>query len=96
MAEQKPIQVLVFQEAEQYVAQCLEHDITVQAPTMKKLRACLQLAMELEAEECISRGQEPFDCIPPAPKHYHSLWEEAAEKLAPQNQRAVDGLNRLF
>ncbi len=83
MAESDPIRVLVFQEAEQYVAQCLEHDITVQAPTIQKLRARLKLAMELEAEECIARGKEPFECIGPAPEYYHKQWREAPEKLSP-------------
>lgn len=53
-----------------FVAQCLEHDIAVQAPNMETLQRRFEATVLLEGD--LSR-------IDAAPEPFHKLWDEALE-----------------
>ncbi len=57
-----------------FVAQCLEHDIAVQAKDMDTLRTRFEATLMCE----ISDGN--LDSIPPAPEEFFDIWD-AAEKM---------------
>ncbi|HHY49948.1 MAG TPA: hypothetical protein GYA10_09395 [Alphaproteobacteria bacterium] len=73
------IRVILFKEGDAWLAQGLEHDICVQAPTMKELYGRFEVAVHLESEE-----PGGLDRIGPAPQHFHKLWNDKAASLAPE------------
>ena len=73
MAISNPIRVVVFKEGDNWIAQCLEHDICVQAADLDTLRDRVDVAINAEHEHCVSSGKDGFSAIPPAPEHFFSL-----------------------
>lgn len=63
------LRVVVIQEGDVYVAQCLEHDICTQGPDIETLRARMDCLLEVELGE----GQ----VIDPAPQRFHKMWDRA-------------------
>ena len=63
-----PIRVVLRKESDQWVGQCLEVDICVQAPDLDTLEGRLEVALECEDDPAT---------IGPAPKHYFDVWETA-------------------
>lgn len=72
------IRVIVFQDADLWVAQCLEHDIGAQAPDVDTLMTRLQVVMSAELKESVERHREPFAGIEPAPERFLQMWERRA------------------
>ncbi|CAA7617639.1 hypothetical protein [Magnetospirillum sp. UT-4] len=73
MAEQ--VRVVVFQEGDAWVAQCLEYDIGAQANDTDRLYQRLLATLISEYQESKLRGNgEPFDGIEPAPQRFHEMW----------------------
>lgn len=73
------IRVILFQDGpEHWIAQGLEHDITVQAPTVKELYGRFEVAVHLESEE-----PGGLERIPQAPQEYFDLWKTKAGELKP-------------
>ncbi len=68
------LRILVSREEDMFVAQCLEHDISVQAPDIETLQRRFEATLAAEAGVIAS--------IPPAPEHFHALWSEAGEMVA--------------
>ena len=66
------LRILVSREEDMLVAQCLEHDIAVQAPDIETLQRRFDATIEMEA------NAGTIDAIPPAPAHFHVLWDSAA------------------
>lgn len=52
-----------------WTAQCLEHDVTVQAQTDEEAMAELSLSLDAETDL--------LESVPPAPLPYHNLWKAA-------------------
>lgn len=75
-AENDRLRVVVCKDGDMYVAQCLEHDICVQAPDMKTLRSRFNATLDAEREFALANGKKPFEGIDPAPKHYFAMWEK--------------------
>jgi hypothetical protein len=73
------IRVIVFMDGDQWVAQCLEHDICAQAADLEELRSRIGATIEAEAEYSKRNGKKPFEGIEPAPKHYHEMWERRSD-----------------
>ena len=74
-----------------YVAQCLEYDISTQAPTLEALLDRLDLTVEAECQMSLERGgNQPFDGICPAPNYFHSLWDKGSMAIKRLNHK-VDG-----
>jgi hypothetical protein len=76
MAEE-PLRAVVFMDGDLWFAQCLEHDIGVQASNLHDLPKKLELTVAFEREESIRRHGEPFGGIPPAPARFQDMWETA-------------------
>ncbi|GBF56452.1 hypothetical protein PbB2_00108 [Candidatus Phycosocius bacilliformis] len=69
MSGHKSLRVVVFREEEVFVAQCLEHDICVQADSLPKLQERFEATLILEG-----KGLEAID---PAPARFHEIWTNA-------------------
>jgi len=69
------LRVVVFREGDQWVAQCLEHDIGAQAEDLDTLQQRLASAVMLELQESLKRSAVPFAGIEPAPARFHELWD---------------------
>lgn len=64
------LRILVTKEDDMFVAQCLEHDIAVQAPNMETLQRRFEATVLLEGD---------LSQIEPAPEEFQRLWDEALE-----------------
>jgi predicted RNase H-like HicB family nuclease len=71
------IRALLFQETGWWIAQCLEHDIAVQARTREDLLERLERTLLGYLRLGFEKGRRPFDWIPPAPRRYWDLYEKA-------------------
>ncbi len=65
------LRVLIIKEDDLLVAQCLEHDIAVQASNIDDLQRRFEDAIVLE------NGMGSLDGIPPAPEDFHEKWDLA-------------------
>jgi hypothetical protein len=74
----KEIRVIFFQEDGAWLAQGLERDICVQAPTLEELYSRFEVAVRMEADV---NGK--LDHIPVAPKHFFDLWEKRSSSVSP-------------
>lgn len=81
--ERLSVRVLIFQDGDAYVAQCLEFDISAFAPDKKTLRERFLSVFSLEMNLSLDRNGAPFAGIDPAPRHFHAMWEKATEMVAP-------------
>lgn len=77
--ESATLRVVVFQDGEQYIAQCLEYDICAQAPDLNKLELRFKALMALEREYSIANNKKPFEGIGPAPQHFQMMWEKRTD-----------------
>ena len=82
------LNIVAYQEGNTWVAQCVEHDIYARANSLPKLPRALERAIATNA--CINAelGREGFDGIPPAPKRFWNMFEQAKMKIQ-------DGANRI-
>ena len=62
------LRIIVFKQEDMYVAQCLDHDVSVQASDM----ATLQERFE-DTVMCEGPG---LDALPPAPEVFQKLWTD--------------------
>lgn len=69
------IRVIVFKEDGQWVAQCLEFDISAQADDLDTLSERLVVTLKAEIRESLERHGKPFAGIDPAPKRFHMMWD---------------------
>ncbi|TCU77036.1 hypothetical protein EDE08_102580 [Bradyrhizobium sp. R2.2-H] len=60
------LKVVVFKEAEQWVAQCLDHDVCVQGPDLETVRSRMHVALTAE---------DDLESLPKAPEHFFKLWD---------------------
>lgn len=72
------IRVIVFKDADLWVAQCIEHDIGAQAPDVDTLMARLQVVMSAELKESLDKHKVPFAGIEPAPERFSLMWDRRA------------------
>jgi hypothetical protein len=81
----KTIRVIFFQDGGGWVAQALEHDICVQAEKSDELFGRFEVAFDLyhESEGGLAK-------LPPAPKHFHDLWDKQSGVFTPKNAPRED------
>lgn len=72
-----PIQAVIFQQREWWVAQCLEYDIATQAKTPVELYRELARVLTLQVELDTEAGREPFQGIDRAPDKFWSMFATA-------------------
>jgi hypothetical protein len=75
--EAKVIRVLLFQEGDFWVAQCLEHDIATQSRTRKGVWDALIRTLKAQVSLDVERGRTPLESIPPAPDWYFEAFKVA-------------------
>lgn len=69
--ENRILRIVVFKEEDMFVAQCLEHDISVQAPDMATLQKRFEETLLLEGDD--------LDSLPPAPDPFQKMWDHGLE-----------------
>jgi hypothetical protein len=75
----KAIRVIFFQQGEAWLAQGLEHDICVQAPSLDDLYGRFEVAVRLESDD----GKLVH--IGKAPQHFFDLWDKRSGGFVPRN-----------
>ena len=83
MTDGQDIRVVVVEEGDMWVAQCLEYDIGAQADELDDLYDRLQIAFMAELKASVAAHGVPFQGIEPAPEHFRRMWESCASKLEP-------------
>jgi len=71
----RTIRVVIFREAEFFVAQALEVDISAQGRTPEEASRRLGLALNAEQREAEAEGRDLFE-IGPAPESFRVLFED--------------------
>lgn len=79
--KENTVRVIVFCEADQYVAQCLEYDIATQAKSIEAVIDRMELTLDAEFAHCAEADVEAHTAIAPAPNYYHELWESRYASL---------------
>jgi hypothetical protein len=69
MMMENAVRVLIFKQEDLYVAQCLEHDIAVQADDITTLKKRFETAMCCEGDDLAN--------IEPAPQSFFDSWDAA-------------------
>lgn len=87
------IRAIAFRERSMWCAQCLEHDIAVQAEDVASLSIALRQALADQIEISRDLGGEPFATLPPAPDRYFAMYEAAEPTNA--GTRAPDPLGTI-
>ena len=64
------VRIITFKEGENWIAQCLEHDVCVQASDLDTLRSRMEVALQAEA---------PLENLSKAPDHFFDLWERKSD-----------------
>jgi len=82
-ASKEMIRIIVFKDGGSWVAQCLEHDICAQADDLEALRSRIDATIDAEYSFSVGQKKKPFEGIPPAPKHYHEMWERRSSFTSP-------------
>jgi hypothetical protein len=70
MSNPEKISVVIYREADLWIAQCLEYDIGAQADDIESLWDRLLLTLRMEASERGGNGVGPFAGIDPAPAYF--------------------------
>jgi hypothetical protein len=81
MAEKRnapSLSVLLFREDDVWIAQCLEHDICVQASSKDEIRHELERVITAQFLFSNERGKPLFDGLPPAPASFWERYKHAA------------------
>lgn len=76
------LRIVAFKEGDIWVAQCVEHDICVQAKDVAQLRRRMEVALEIECKDSVANGGQPFGDVPPAPDLYGFMFDEATADAA--------------
>jgi hypothetical protein len=64
------LRIVTFKEGDIWVAQCLEHDVCVQAGDLDSLRTRMEMAIQAES---------PLEKLPQAPAHFFELWDRKSD-----------------
>ncbi len=89
------ISIVVFQDGDIWVAQCLEYDIGAQAESLEKLYERLSDVIEAERAESLNRHGQEFVGVPEAPERFRKLYEKRAGRFLPEDGTSADS-NRTF
>lgn len=90
MANNDSVRVIAFQECDQWVAQCLEHDICAQAADLDTLFARVEATLAAEYSALREAGKDGLNALPAAPEHFFRMWEKRSDF---NRTGAADGVN---
>jgi hypothetical protein len=71
------VRVVAYKEGDTYVAQCLEHDICVQAPTLSALQRRFDKVIIASFCACSENNTAFNDAFPPAPREFWDMYDRA-------------------
>lgn len=77
----RELNIVLFQEENKWIAQCLEYDIGTQAATCDDARISLKHTINAEIALSRSKGKEPLEGIGKAPHVFHLLFETYSKQL---------------
>lgn len=75
------IRAVMFKEQDLWCAQCIEHDIAVQATNPTELRRELADTLLSYIQIGIKEQCDPFASVPPAPKKFEDMWNAATSPI---------------
>ncbi len=75
MSASQSFRVVIVKDGDQWIAQCLEHDICAMAGDLETLESRFEVAFEAEMQLCKSEGRD-LDSLPKAPDHFFALWDK--------------------
>lgn len=81
MAMTEKIRAIVFQDAGQWVAQCIEVDVAAQGSTVDEAVERLGSLLNSEADYTQKRFGKPFAGIDPAPARFEAMWERCSKSF---------------
>jgi hypothetical protein len=90
MSSNDALRIVAFSECDQWIAQCLEHDVCVQAPDLDTLQERMEVALHAEDETLRAAGKGGIDALPRAPEHFFRMWDKRSDF---NHAGAVDGVN---
>lgn len=76
------IRALVYKETDWYVAQCLEHDICVQARDLNRLGTLILHQMDFSGAD--------LQKVPTAPEEFHAAWHDVQNEEIIQRMVILD------
>jgi hypothetical protein len=82
-SDTQQIRVVIFQEDNLWIGQCVEYDICVQGATLSDLSSRLVSTVSYECEHGIARHGTPFAGIPPAPARFEEMWNSRSGDFMP-------------
>ena len=68
--------VLVFRQGDQWLAQCLEHDLVAQAPSGDEAFASFIRLLKARLLRDSANGRVPLENLPPAPQRFVDIWNQ--------------------
>ena len=89
MQDSAKVRVLLLQDGDTWVAQCLEYDIGTQAPTLDLLQTRFDAVFNAECRHRIERFGNPFKGLDPAPDLYQDMWDRAPGVYTPKTRDAA-------
>jgi hypothetical protein len=68
------LRIIVFRKEDQWIAQCLEHDIGVVTKDFHSLQARMEAALRSEQYAHRPDGRHGLDGVPPSPQFFFKMW----------------------
>ena len=81
------LRVLFKRASQMWVAQCLEHDLAAQGPSLETARIAFERTLAAQVQLDLSRGLAPLAGIPPAPQEYFQIFAEAEFQVQPLQEQ---------
>ena len=75
MYDNNAVRVLLFEEGDAWVAQCVEFDIGAQGATAEEASRRMSAVLNLEGQESLFRTGKLFGGVPAAPREFSEIWE---------------------
>jgi hypothetical protein len=89
MEERTSVRVVIFKDADKWVAQCLEYDIGAQADDIDTLEILLKVALKAELLESIKQHGKPFGGIERAPARFQKMWDKRSQLFEPHSTEPI-------
>lgn len=83
------IRAIVFQDAGQWVAQCIEVDVAAQGGNVDEAVERLEAVLNSEARYTEKKFGKPFAGIDPAPARFQEMWEKCSKSFGPRHSVQV-------
>ena len=85
------MRVVVFKEADKWIAQALERDLRVWSDNEEDIPALFEALVEEESKFDRDRGDAPLSSLSPAPTVFFDMWDNCDKGVS--ENRSVDGVD---